>query len=95
MTVVEWAAALTAAYSVLLLGICAWLKGSTRHEPERPWFDHDRFVNTALTERVQAYTGPPVIAHPCSYGGDLLEYPVLPGWSEDAILATLAEIEAL
>lgn len=103
MTALEWVAAGVGYYVLVFAGICRWLDGPRRaaRDVERPWFDHDRFAGSprqqrALLDRVRTYThAVGVIEHPCSYGGEILEYPVAAGWDEDSILATLAEIEAL
>lgn len=92
MSFAAWSCAVVTLLSVEALSVAyviRWWKGRC-DEPEPRWFDHTRFL-----ERVGAYAAPQTILHPCSYGGDLLEYPVARGWDEAAILATLAEIEGL
>ena len=89
MSIPDWIAAVVTVISVDALAIALLLDRRTPRNPAS-WFDHQRFI-----EQTKAYTQPPVIAHPCSYGGDLIEYPVAAGWDEYAILATLGEIEAL
>lgn len=66
----------------------------------KPWFDHERFRRglagerqVGVVDRVRVARG--VVVHPCSYGGDLIEYPAHAEFNELAVLATLAEIEAL
>lgn len=92
MNPVAWACAVLTLVSVDAVAI-AYLTRWRAQRGARPesWFDHTRFL-----DRVRAYAPPQeTIVHPCSYGGDLLEYPVARGWDEEAILTTLAEIEAL
>lgn len=76
--------------------------GAHDGRPTTGWFDHARFraglepvvpVAAGVADRVHAACG--VIVHPCSYGGTPIEYPLHPEFGEDAVLATLAEIEAL
>jgi hypothetical protein len=70
-------------------------------QPPRVPFDHERWFRResdeerigGVVERVRAARG--VIAHPCSDGGELIEYPVHSDFDEHDVLATLAEIEAL
>lgn len=73
----------------------AYLARWHRTRDEQSWFDHRRFLNVDLAARVTDYSRRRAIVHPCSAGGDMLEFPIVAGWDEDAILHTLAEIEAL
>lgn len=96
MSAAAWTVAVLTLISIDALCI-AFLMDRRRRCGET-WFDHERFVNVALADRVGELTRPAavaVIAHPCSFGGDLLEYPVVAGWDETSILSTLAQIEAL
>lgn len=96
MSPVAWMAAVLTLLSVDTLAIAHLIRrGLSRTEHDGSWFDHHRFVEGAVAERIEEYVRPIVIAHPSSFGGDLLEYPIGGGWDENAILATLAEIEAL
>lgn len=90
MTAAIWAAAVLAWLGVDALIAACLLRRAAVRESETSWFDHMRFI-----DRVATYAPPATIVHPCSYGGDLLEYPIARGWDEAAILETLAEIEGL
>jgi len=95
MSLAAWTLAVLTLISVDSIAIAYLIEQRTRRNDES-WFDHRRFVaDKVLADRVREYSRRPVIAHPCSFGGDLLEFPVADGWNEDAILQTLAEIEAL
>jgi hypothetical protein len=81
-----------------LLALRSWFErklAARRDEEPRSWFDHQRFVKTDLVDRVKHYSRPVVIEHPCSYGGDLLEYPVTTDSDADFILDVLGDIEVL
>ena len=94
MSLAAWTLAVLTLISVDTVAVAYLIERRTSRN-EGSWFDHRRFVaEKLLGDRVRFSHGP-VIAHPCSFGGDLLEFPVADGWDEDAILQTLAEIEAL
>jgi hypothetical protein len=78
-----------AAYVVTIVAVVAVVIADMRHRGR----DEEQFRARGVVERVRAARG--VLVHPCSYGGDLMEYPVHDGFDEDDVLATLAEIEAL
>lgn len=95
MSVAAWTLVVLTVISLDGLAIGYLIRGRAPVTEQRAWFDHEQFVNVALLDRVRSYSTPLTIAYPCSYGGDLLEYPIAAGWDEDAILHTLAEIGAL
>jgi hypothetical protein len=82
MSVGAWILAVTMMLTLDGLSIACISSWHARQDDE--WLEHDRWL-----ERLRAYTLPDVIVHASG------EYPVAAGWDEDAILSTLAEIEAL